>query len=69
MVSYGVETPWVVMMKQGHRIFGWVVVVLVQVPMMTGWVQDGVGIAVFIGLVDIGSYCLYWYLKLNKRKL
>lgn len=38
MVSYGVETPWVVMMKQGHRIFGWVVVVLVQVPMMTGWV-------------------------------
>lgn len=63
------EAPWVITIKQGHRLFGWILVGVVHVPVVSGWGMDGTGMGVLAAVIGVVSYGLFWYLKLSKMRL
>lgn len=58
----------------GHTIFGWTFILLIKIPLLTGWKdygEDPSGNILFgvILAVEICSYSLYFYLKFYRAKI
>lgn len=65
-----VEPSMVYFRNKAHSIFGWVYILLIHVPLLTGW-YGGITnyIFGFVILVDGISYAIFFALKFGKKRI